>query len=449
MEVGGCSEKCDLEKPSQPQTIPEECETSIQKDFDFVERPSEDFFCPVTLDLLLNPHQTMCCGNHLSEKAVSRLQRDSKPCPMCKEPQLTTVRDKFHGRRVSAIQVRCPRTPAGCEWVGEVGGVNQHTASCPKRSWKCQYCEFTSTYDVEREHIEQCTKHPVPCPNKCEVGTVPRCDIEKHCTECPLEPVPCEFADVGCNIKVARQDLSRHMEESQQQHLLSATLLNLRLTKAAIAEKDHQLAEKDRLIAEKDKVIAEKEKDTAKVIAEKNKIIAEKDSQLLELQTEFKKFRQEFMESTKVDLDRFLLGFTHHQFLLRKFSECQKIGLCGNWFSKPFHSHPGGYKLKFTVETRQLRVFGPDMQVRLQLQGSNHELDFPVTFIVILKLMNQVSDQDHYLKTLEMNFGDASSDRAYSNCSGYIAFEDLHKKGKTTQYLKDDCLKFCMWIKTK
>ena len=157
------------------------------------------------------------------------------------------------------------------------------------------------------------------------------------------------------------------------------------------------------------------------------------------------------MESTKIDLDRFLFGFTRHEFLLTKFSECQKIGFCGNWFSKPFHSHPGvsGYKLKFNVETRQLRVFGPNIQVRLQLQGSNHELDFPVTFIVILKLVNQLSDQDHYSKTLEMSFGDASSDRTYSNRSGYIAFEELHQKDKTTQYLKDDCLKFCMWIKTK
>ena len=172
----------DPEEPSQLQKIPEECDTSIQKDFDFIERPSEDFFCPVTFELLLTPHQTTCCGNHLSERAVSRLQRDGKPCPMCKEPQLTTVHDKFHRRRVNAVRVRCPHTSSGCEWVGEAGGMNQHTASCPKRLWKCQYCEFTSTCDVEKEHVEQCTKHPVPCPNKCEVGSVPRCDIEKHCT---------------------------------------------------------------------------------------------------------------------------------------------------------------------------------------------------------------------------------------------------------------------------
>ena len=113
--------------------------------------------------------------------------------------------------------------------------VDQYAAACPKRPWQCQYCEFASTNDLQKEHVEQCTKYPIPCPNKCEVGTVPRCDVEKHRTECALEPVACEFTDIGCSVKVARRDLKIHMEESQQQHLLSATLLNLKLTKETIA----------------------------------------------------------------------------------------------------------------------------------------------------------------------------------------------------------------------
>ena len=301
-----CSEEYEVKAASQVQNRALEDDLATQKEFDFVERPSEDFFCPVTFELLLNPHQTTCCGNHLSEKAVRRLQRDGKPCPMCKEPELSTMPDKFHRRRVSAVRVRCPHTPSGCEWVGEAGVVDQHTAACPKRPWQCQYCEFASTNDLQKEHVEQCTKYPVPCPNKCKVGTVPRCDVEKHRTECPLEPVACEFTDIGCSVKVARRDLKIHMEESQQQHLLSATLLNLKLTKETITELNHQLVEKDqqltqvllekdksitakdRIIAEKDAIIAQKDEVLAVVVTRKDKIIIEKESQLSELQTEFK-----------------------------------------------------------------------------------------------------------------------------------------------------------------
>ena len=235
----------DTEVSVLPLARPIEEESSDQKEFDFIERPSEDFFCPVTLELLLDPHQTKCCGNHLSEKVVLRLQRDGKPCPMCKNPQLDTVPDKFHGRKVKAVRVRCPHKVNSCEWVGEVGGFQQHVDSCPKRSWKCQYCKFILTCDVQANHEEQCTHFPSPCPNKCELSTIPRCDMENHRKKCPLELVSCDFADVGCDIKIARQDLGKHMEESQQQHILSATLLNIKLTRETIAEKERQLAEKD------------------------------------------------------------------------------------------------------------------------------------------------------------------------------------------------------------
>jgi TNF receptor-associated factor 4 len=135
---------------------------------------------------------------------------------MCKESKLVTMPDKFFKRKASAVLIRCPYKESECEWVGEVGGSKQHIAACPKRPWECEHCDFTSTFDVGIQHIEQCTKYPVPCPNECDVGTIPRCDVEKHRTECPLEPVACQFADVGCSVKVARRDLKLHMEESQQ-----------------------------------------------------------------------------------------------------------------------------------------------------------------------------------------------------------------------------------------
>ena len=195
-------------------TKPTDSDSSEEVEFDFVERPSEDFFCPVTFELLLDPHQTSCCGNHLSEKAVQRLQRDGKPCPMCKEPQLDTVRDKFHRRRVSGVRIYCPNKANGCEWIGEVGGGKQHCSICPKRPWKCQYCELISTFDTKGDHLIKCTHYPTVCPNQCIIGTIPRCQVEEHLMTCPLEVVPCEFSDIGCSVKIARQELKQHTNYS-------------------------------------------------------------------------------------------------------------------------------------------------------------------------------------------------------------------------------------------
>jgi hypothetical protein len=430
-------------------------EATKQEEFDFVEQPSEDFFCPVTFELLLNPHQTTCCGHHLSEKAVNRLQREDKPCPMCKESKLVTMPDKFFKRKASAVLIRCPYKESECEWVGEVGGSKQHIAACPKRPWECEHCDFTSTFDVGIQHIEQCTKYPVPCPNECDVGTIPRCDVEKHRTECPLEPVACQFADVGCSVKVARRDLKLHMEESQQQHLLSATLLNLKLTRETIAEKDRllalkeeQLVKKEHQLAEKDRQIAEKLAEKDHCITEKDRIIADKDHQLAvivdekekqlrEFQTELKKFRQEFMESTMVALDQLLAVSTDFIFVLYKFLNLQKIGNWGDWFSDPFNVD--GNNLKLNVETQEK---GPNMKIRLY--PTSIIFYRSATFIATLQLLNQRGNHTHHFKKIVI---DVQKGTEYSEAYDFIAFKILYRKDATVQYLMNDSLKLRLWIK--
>ncbi|CAI8034551.1 hypothetical protein GBAR_LOCUS19445 [Geodia barretti] len=61
-----------------------------EEDFEFVEQPPSDFFCPVRKCLLLHPHLTSCCGNHLSEEAASRIEREGWPCPLCREEDWST-----------------------------------------------------------------------------------------------------------------------------------------------------------------------------------------------------------------------------------------------------------------------------------------------------------------------------------------------------------------------
>ena len=133
-------------------------------DYDFIEKPPEDFFCPVTLEVLREPFLTVCCGNHLSEEAANQLQRDEKPCPLCKRP-LQAVPDKYFKRKVGELNIRCPKKSAGCEWVGELGCLDQHLG-------ECQYVK-------------------VACPNLCD-GRVLRRDLEEHkANSCPKRRFTC------------------------------------------------------------------------------------------------------------------------------------------------------------------------------------------------------------------------------------------------------------------
>ncbi|CAI8028766.1 TNF receptor-associated factor 4 [Geodia barretti] len=115
---------------SPPQSKTEESRLSPEEDYPFVEKPSEDFFCPVTLGLLLQPHQTSCCGKHLSEESATRIQREGGPCPLCKSPDWSTVLDKHVRRQVKELRVFCRHKEKGCWWKGELSDFTKHVQSC-------------------------------------------------------------------------------------------------------------------------------------------------------------------------------------------------------------------------------------------------------------------------------------------------------------------------------
>ena len=101
-----------------------------ENDYQFVEKLSKDYLCPVTQCLLLHPHLTSCCGQHIS---ATRLQRDGNRCPLCKAERWSTILDKRFQREVKTLQVFCSNKERGCEWQGELFSRDYHLQSCSKR----------------------------------------------------------------------------------------------------------------------------------------------------------------------------------------------------------------------------------------------------------------------------------------------------------------------------
>ena len=213
-----------------------------EREYDFVERPPEEFFCLVSFTVLLEPYQTQCCGNHLSQEAYQRLQ--GQPCPVCREENLAAMKDKFHKRRVLYLKVRCPHKAEGCEWQGELGSLEQHlntnssagecryvdvdcpyacgervqrrsleehkSQRCPLRPFTCQYCNHKATHlKVTKEHWSVCEKYPLPCPNECGEEEIEQKNLKGHLEQtCPLEVIQCDFSYAGCGTQLQRRLMS-------------------------------------------------------------------------------------------------------------------------------------------------------------------------------------------------------------------------------------------------
>ena len=125
---------CHRKSPDQP--------PPAEEDF-----PSEDFICPVTYGLLLQPHLTKCCGNHLSREAAARIQGEGGACPLCNEPHLNTMLDKRFRRQVNKLRVFCHHKDRGCGWQGGLSDLECHLQSCG-HSWYIHTNLLTCTFII-------------------------------------------------------------------------------------------------------------------------------------------------------------------------------------------------------------------------------------------------------------------------------------------------------------
>ena len=402
-----------------------------QSDFHFVERPSQDFFCPVSFELLLEPQLTSCCGHHLSLEVATRLRKECKPCPLCNGEQWQCMLDKNCRRKVHQMRVLCWYNGNGCGWVGGICELEKHADSCEKRPWTCKYCQVEFPYvEGGEKHWSTCPKFPEPCPNSCEVGSVERCNLEQHRSECSLEPVACEMKEFGCSVVVPRKELARHMRESELQHLTAGTMLNLRLTRQLQWE-----------ALEREKKIVELQREIKKLQTEMQaemRVILEK---LKGIQEENEQQKQQFQE------DGASSGCA--EFTLSQYSKMRDSG--GSTIFAPFYTHPHGYKLRLKMGSYNDGY----INVRIYMVKGEYddELLWPANIKGYLELLNQAGDYCHV-----KDFGYCWYEGHRNECiEESIKLSKLEEEDPEVrmedyvdtipppppaEYLKNDCLKF-------
>ena len=192
---------------------------------------------------------------------------------MCKDRSFKTIPNKQIDREVRSLKVHCNNKAKGCTWQGEINDISKHlknnnrcryeevkcstdkckmtmqrqhlvehmTNKCPHHKVNCQYCHINGEWQfIEGKHKEECNKFPLACPNKYEVGSVPRGEMEAHRKECPLEMIQCEYHNVGCDVRMARKRKRSHLDENMEKHL-HMTKLKLAKTEEKLLSTEERL----------------------------------------------------------------------------------------------------------------------------------------------------------------------------------------------------------------
>lgn len=249
----------------------------------FAAKPSDDYVCPLCLNILNNPMQCpnghcFCCG------CITNAVKRREECPICKVALTVNQlgRNIFMNNVINELETLCisnfdceVAALEHCKWVGKMRereahyenecgnrrikcpnehcsevlhrmSLLTHSAVCSFRSVKCQHCKTILLYSNVAKHRSVCEMRPVSCPNKCS-AVVGKKEIENHLrTTCPLERIVCPFFNINCCVDccglVTRNELEAHLvniprqrkilDEQQRQLNITNNLLmeNMRLS---------------------------------------------------------------------------------------------------------------------------------------------------------------------------------------------------------------------------
>ena len=290
----------------------------VQQEWDFVDPPSEEFFCPMCKQILREPMLTDCCGSHFCKGCIEPIKDTQKPCPECNQPDFLSIINKNMMKRVSELDVLCPLKGRGCHWKGEVGSRELHldpknenscefldvectygcgedmekyelaehlNRFCQKRPYKCEHCGLDGVYiTIVSDHIPICPKYPLHCQNECGQEAVPRADYDQHLAECPEQDVQCQFHHIGCEKKVKRKNLARHQQEDVYAHLSLQTAFATQ----QLSERDQKLEELSRSWEQKYQQLTREikeyhEKQKEDLVESFNRELAERDEVIAQL----------------------------------------------------------------------------------------------------------------------------------------------------------------------
>ena len=256
--------------------------------YDFISTPPDRLICKICQLPSRDPYLSVCCGHVFCKSCLDNIKKATavtNACPICRDEEFVTFPNKQANREVKDLHIYCTNREKGCGWEGKLNDINNHLGNsdgcqfegvkcsnecgkimqrqylsdhieieCPRRKVNCQYCQDTGEYEfIEGQHKEECSKLPLPCPNKCGVASVICENMEAHRKECPLELIQCEYHSMGCEIRMTRKDQDKHKQEKMEEHLsktirvltheLNSTKLKLTVTKQELTDIKGSLAE--------------------------------------------------------------------------------------------------------------------------------------------------------------------------------------------------------------
>ena len=350
---------------------------------------------------------------HLADHMKNRCSRRMVNCQYCN----TAGEDQFiKGKHKDG----CQKFPLSCPNKCGITAVQRqhlvdHMKRCPSRKVNCQYCHAAGECQIiEGKHKDVCRKFPLSCPNKCEVGSVPREDMEAHRKECSLEMIPCEYDSVGCKVSTPRKRKRSHLEEHMEEHL--------RMTKAKLAKTEDRLLSTEARVNNLEVMLS--------CLVQTNSMSGGRATVPINWATQLATLAATMLNAACPVIIK-LPQFASH------------VQTHNMWYSDPFYTDKDGYRMLLYAKINDNND-GLSVGLRLMKGPHDDKLPWPLKRKFEVTVLNHLSNSEHLSAVLPCE-GIASrvtDDKVNKDLGLFrlISLKDLNPTIETCRFLKDDCV---------
>lgn len=367
----------------------------------FVSRPPESLVCPICLNVLKDPRLTDCCGHHFCLYCIDRVQT----CPICRKTDFRTFPNLEKKREVNSQVVYCVhRDYYGCQWTGQLSQLfESHLVNeCHFVKRACQYsCGLTLS------HIELAA-HEEICPNIPTDVLIRNVKLEQISTRSVIGGLIEELQAVKKENEGLKRELDK-LRERQKIELVkvleSQNEIHLQLEesrgRADVLERENAKIKK--ILEEVQKTTDQVDGKTSSVQEHVPSITGSSIHSLTQLESKI-----ELMTLTCTSVPPLTL-------VLPTFSVYQANGSW--WQSRPFYSHPCGYKFRMEVKPSGCGSgAGSHLSVYVHVMKGefDEKLKWPLNATIGFKLIDHSSGGSHF----ESNVSFASDNKASARVTG-------------------------------
>ena len=330
-------------------------------------------------------------------------------------------------REVNSLPVRCSKKHMGCQWVGELGQLEQHLNPGKQGRAGCSYVEvecrhqcgerFQRQFLLEHE-LESCPKRPVEVLISSTVRKLEASLVENHSL---------------------REEISQlkniQMEQSKK---LSVALTECKSLKASNEKLQNRVHALEKCV--------QQNAETQKVSKRQLEVLGQHQTKSLEAVNrdicQLKQTQKRQKAAAPLALPPFYFRFYNYEEIKR-----QKI----RWFSDPFYSHPQGYKLRIQLDMATRYAGNQVLSVCIRVMRGEYDdcLQWPFQGKVTIQMFDRHSKSWSYEKIFsfhhQLDEVNGKPVEVFENvgCSDthdyFISCKDLESN---THYLQYDAIRF-------